>query len=723
MTGKVWIVLALLLPAAARAEVGQGAGTEVMNQAAAQPAADSATAAAASPSADVYEADEVVVTGRSANLLGQADSASQGRVSAEDLNRRPLLRPAEVLEAVPGLMITQHSGDGKANQYFTRGFNLDHGTDFAFSADGVPVNLPSHAHGQGYSDLNFIIPDLIQEVDYRKGPYNVESGDFATAGSANFTYPFRLKNSSAALSLGEDGYVRALAAASMDLGAAGQFYYAVEGDHDDGPWDVPENFQKYNILLHYSVGSSSNGLIAALSVDQGAWTATNQTPQRAVDEGLIDRFGSLDPTDGGMTHRYSLWSTWKHRTEDHEATVEGYATVSSLHLWNDFTFDMDSNGAGVTLPNGLNVPSDQIEEQDERTVTGLKARDRYKAQWGGVRNETEVGLDFRNDNVTTLGLYSTVQRVRQGTTSENTVVETDVAPYVQNTAHWTPWLRSELGYRQDFYGVNVGATLTARQAQETANAPEPKVGVAVGPWGPLELYANYGLGFHSNDARILTPLSQQAPGASSTLLVPAQGLEGGLRVASGDYRGTVAVWQLKLASELTFNGDTAGSQVGPASTRQGLEWSNHFHWRHLVLDGDYAFSQARFDSEDLVDDPSHPGTTVPESIEQAASGTIGLENLGPFSVDGRIRYFGPRPLTPDNVERSDGTLLTSVRLAYVPVKGQQLALDVFNVFNEAVDDVSYYYASQLKGEAHPVDGLMVHPAEPREARVSYRVQF
>jgi len=738
--GKRWAVMVFLMLAAQRlgAEAGYGGGGDALAQAGAVPAAGAGVTATAAPPPDAVDMDEVVVTGRSANLLGRADSASQGRVSAEDLSRRPLLRPAEVLEAVPGLMITQHSGDGKANQYFSRGFNLDHGTDFAFSVDGVPVNLPSHAHGQGYADLNFMIPELIQEVDYRKGPYSAETGDFATAGSADLSYPFRLKQGLAQVSLGEDGYVRAIGAASIDLGQAGQFYYAVEGAHDDGPWDTPENFQKYNVLLHYSAGSSSNGLVAALSVDQGAWTATNQTPDRAVQEGLIGPYGTLDPTDGGMTHRYGGWAAWRHGSEDDQASVEAYATVSSLHLWNDFTFYTLSDGNDPASPRyqADGAPSDQFEEEDERTVTGLKARNTYHAQWGGVRQEVEGGLDLRNDNITTLANYATVARVRYATNSSNTVVEGSLAPYAQDTAHWTPWLRSELGFREDFYYLAVGSTQTAQRAQVAAQAAEPKVGLAFGPWGPVELYANYGLGFHSNDARILTPASLRTveDGAPTTPLVQARGMEAGSRLALGPLRSTLALWQLKLASELTFNGDTASSGTGPASTRQGVEWSNNYHWKHLVLDADYAYSQARFDQEDPgVDDndptpatpslPTHPGYCVPESIEQAATGTLGLEKLGPFAVDLRVRYFGPRPLVPDNSIRSGESTLTSVRLAYEPAPRQQVALDVFNLFDRPVDDVSYYYATQLKGQPAPVEGIQAHPAEPREARVTYRVQF
>ena len=694
------------------------------------PAALSPSAAPAllSPSAGVLEGAPITIHGRAGNLLGRADSASSGSVSQEDLSHRPLLRPAEVLEAVPGLLITQHSGDGKANQYFTRGFNLDHGTDLAFSLEGVPVNEPSNAHGEGYADLNFLIPDLIKQVDYSKGPFNAEVGDYSTAGSVDFSYPLTLKQGLASLTLGQYGYQRGLMADSLPL-AGGDILFALEASSYDGPWAVPEDNKKLNGLLRYSRGDYASRWVLTASSYAASWNATNQTPERAVSEGIIPAFGSLDPTDGGNTWRNSLWASWSGDFAGGRAQALAYAADAHLQLWNDFTFFLNHPSQG-----------DQFEQEDDRAIIGGKASWVLPWQAGGLKGANELGLEARNDNITTLGLFNTEARAQWGPpVSLDHGIETSGAPHAQSSVQWAPWLRSQLGYRQDFYHFDVMGLASATSGAADASLPEPKAGLSLRPWeGPLELYLNYGWSFHTNDERIITPssLSGLADGqATRSPLIQAKGEELGLRYAqAGVYEGTLALWSLHLDSELTFDGDAGASAVNGPSTREGVEWSNTFRWAPFFLDLDYAYSQARFDQEDPgVDDndptpatpslPTHPGYYVPESIEQAATGTLGLEKLGPFAVDLRVRYFGPRPLVPDNSIRSGESTLTSVRLAYEPAPRQQVALDVFNLFDRPVDDVSYYYATQLKGQPAPVEGIQAHPAEPREARVTYRVQF
>jgi outer membrane receptor for Fe3+-dicitrate len=683
------------------------------------PAAAVSVSANAASVAQV-EAEEYVIRGRAANLLGKASSASSGSVSSEDLSNRSFLRPAEVLEAVPGLLITQHSGDGKANQYFTRGFNLDHGTDFSFNVDGVPVNLPSHAHGQGYTDLNFLIPELVKEVAYTKGPNNPEYGDMSTAGSANFVYPLRLAQDLASLTLGEYGYLRALAAGSAPL-LDGTMLWAIEGSAYDGPWSTPENNKKYNGLLRYSLGGQGKQLVLTASVLDSSWTATNQVPQAAVESGEIGPFGTENPSDGGNTKRESFWAHWQGAALGGTGSLMGYVTVSHLQLWNDFTFFLVNPAQG-----------DQVEEEDERTVTGVKVRERYEFSLGGLRGINEIGLDFRNDNVTTLALYDTVDRVRWQSVQDNHVVETQEAAFLRNTCQWAPWLRSELSMRQDFFQMDVmgnspdGNADPAIDGKAEATVPEPKASLALRPWeGPAELYVNYGWSFHSNDARIITPqsLAQAGGGAQASPLVQAKGAEAGLRLAEGStYEATLAAFRLDLQSELTFNGDTAYSTINGPSTRQGLEVSNTFRAAPFYLDLDYAWSQARFDSLDTVDDPAHPGIWVPEAVENVGTATLGLDHIHGWSLDFRARYFGSRALTADNQERSPALTLCSLRLSREFSKSVTLNADIFNVFNVSGNDVSYYYLAQLKGQTAQED-FMVHPTEPRSLRMTMVSRF
>ena len=281
----------------------------------------------------------IVVVGRENSLIGIAGSASEGTVGQEEISQRPILRPGEVMETIPGMIVTQHAGGGKANQYFLRGFNLDHGTDFATFVDGVPINLPSHAHGQGYTDLNFLIPELIQTVDYAKGPYYARYGDFASAGAADIQYFDRLPQNIALTTIGEYNYVRGLVAMSHTLGENDLYGYndrdrvlpavnpgtilgAIEAFHNDGPWTPPENFRKLNFLLRYSQGSATDGFSLTLNGYSGAWTGEQQSAERALREHIVSYFGNLDPSDVGHSQSSTFTAEWHG-----QFTVSSYTKV------------------------------------------------------------------------------------------------------------------------------------------------------------------------------------------------------------------------------------------------------------------------------------------------------------------------------------------------------------------------------------------------------------
>lgn len=697
----------------------------------------------------------ITIRGRAANLVGLADSASSGRVGQVDIAERPLLRPAEVLEAVPGLLITQHSGDGKANQYFTRGFNLDHSTDFAFSVDGIPVNEPTNAHGQGYSDLNFLIPELVQTVTYTKGPFDVEAGDFATAGSANLTYGDTLSRYIGELTMGEFGYQRALAAYPMSL-LGGEVVYALEIASYDGPWQVPEGYKKYNGFLRYSRGPADNRWTLSLSSYEASWTATNQMPNDAISQGLLNEFGSLSPSDGGNRDRNFMWIGWTGKTGTGETDALAYLGTSHLTLWNNFTFYLPYQAAGTQLDEGLAqdqyanpaaTGGEQFRQDDNRTREGATLRYKFQTRSGSVYSQNEAGLDFRNDDIY-VGLYNTDQRAVYETDSLNHVVETSAAPYVYNRTQWTSWLASVLGFRQDFYSFQVsnetpafqdGVNLLAAMAPSGPNGelaplgafnegagvgtfsvyrtsiPEPKAALIFRPYqGPLDLYLNFGQGFHSNDARELRP--------GVDPLARADSEEAGLRYAAGDaYETSFSAWRMDSSSEITFNGDNAASITNAASTRQGLEWSNTVRIRPFYVDVDGALSQARFRTVDTLDNPLHPGYWVPEAIDQMGTVTVGLDKFWGWSLDARLRYFGSRALTADNSVRSAPSTLVSLQLGRHLWAGQSVTFDVFNLFDQNVDDVSYYYAYASpgvdNGQAH--QAVMGHATEPRCVRVTW----
>jgi outer membrane receptor for Fe3+-dicitrate len=660
----------------------------------------------------------VEITGNYQNAVGTTDAASAGTVTSKLLESRPTLRPAEVLEFVPGVIVTQHSGDGKANQYFLRGFNLDHGTDFATFVDGMPINMPTHAHGHGYSDLNWLIPELVDRIRYRKGPYYAEEGDFSSAGSARIGLFDSLPRGIASLTIGQEKYGRALIANSNVLGN-GNLLYAIEAAHNNGPWDNPEKFHRINGVLRYSFGGDGNHSSITAMGYSASWNSTDQIPQRAVDSGLIGRFGAIDPTDGGRTERYSLSYQNMRRFDDGEFKFNAYAIRSKLDLFSDFTYFLEHP---VDLdPTQIN--GDQFEQREKRTVVGLATSRAWNMKIGGRDSVTTIGLQLRHDRLDPVGLYSTVAREREATTQESTVRETSVALYAENQLQWTPWLRSVAGLRGDRFFFDVKSSIPENSGKRNAGVVSPKLALIFGPWEKTEYFVNYGYGYHSNDARgtveTVTP-KERSPAEAVSPLVRSKGGEIGLRteIIPG-LQSSLALWELKLGSELVFSGDAGDTQPSRASKRNGIEWNNHYiatSW--LLLDADLALSRARFTEFDPV------GDYIPGSIDKVASLGATVANLGPWFGQFQVRYFGPRPLIEDNSQRSKATTLAYLRVGYKITPSVKVALDVFNLFDRKASDIDYYYASRLKGE--PVDGvndIHFHPVEPRSVRVTLTANF
>jgi len=309
---------------------------------------------------EATELSTIEVRAQAENLEGLAMAGSEGVVSGQRLAAVPLQRPGEVLEMVPGLIVTQHAGDGKANQYFLRGFNLDHGTDFATYVAGVPVNMPTHAHGQGYTDLNFLIPELVDRIRYRKGPYYADEGDFSSVGVARIDYLRKIDGPLAQITVGQNRYGRALLAGSPEVGA-GNLLYAVELFTNDGPWEVPENYRKFNGVLRYSQGSRDDGFSVTGMAYRGDWTSTDQVAKRAIDSGYINRFGTLDPTTGGETYRYSLSGDWARRGTDSQSLATIWWLKSGLDLWSNFQYCLNDFAANGNCDTG-----DQFKQSERR---------------------------------------------------------------------------------------------------------------------------------------------------------------------------------------------------------------------------------------------------------------------------------------------------------------------------------------------------------------------
>jgi outer membrane receptor protein involved in Fe transport len=645
------------------------------------------------------------------NLVGIASAASQGAITAKQLEVRPFMRNGEVLETVPGVIITQHSGEGKANQYFLRGFNLDHGSDFATTVAGTPVNMPTHAHSQGYSDINFLIPELVAGVQYSKGPYFADQGDFATAGAGNINYATVLDQPLVHVEKGTYGYGRVLAAASPKVGT-GHLLAAFETSTNAGPWTIPDSYKKYNGVLRYSRGDNINGLSLTAMGYHGDWNATEASPRRAVEEGLIGRFDSLDPSDGGHTYRWSVGGEWQHGSGNTLNKIQAYLLGYDLDLISNFTFFLDDP-----------VHGDQQEQVDHRYVSGVKAFQKRQYRWGGHDVQNTFGVQFRNDNVSDVALYHTEERVRLDTRSQAKALVTSLGGYAENQISWAPWLRTTAGVRVDGSRYDVTSLSDPRNSgTASAGIVSPKATVTLGPWKSTEFYINGGTGFHSNNA-LGTTIHYDGfgnPVAPVTPLVRAKGAELGVRtVAVPHLQSTVSLWMLRLGSELVYNGDIGATEPGPASKRFGLEIANYYSpTKWLVFDGDLSLSRARF-AED-----TGAGDYVPEAVNTVVSGGASVDNLHRVFGAIRLRYFGPRALIEDKSVQSKATTLINLQGGYQLLKSARLNVDVFNAFDSKVSDIDYFFASRLPGEPlEGVEDIHFHPAVPRTVRVSLIVGF
>jgi outer membrane receptor protein involved in Fe transport len=649
--------------------------------------------------------DPTTVTGSVATAAATGETASEGYVPRAQLESRPLLRPGELLETVPGLIVTQHSGDGKANQYFLRGFNLDHGTDLATTVAGMPANMRTNAHGQGYTDLNFVIPELVSGIAYKKGTYFAEEGDFATAGAVRIDYLDKLPRGLAQLELGQYGYRRGLLANSNDIGP-GTLLYSFEWLGQNGPWVVPEGVHKLNSVLRYTLPLSGGERIALTAMGyKNEWTSTDQVAQRAIDRGLISRFGSLDPTDGGMDSRYSLSADWLRPLSDGQFKANAYFIKSRLALFSDFTYALNNRKRG-----------DQFLQCEDRATAGINLSRTWLGEIAGHDSETEIGSQTRNDRLDPILLALTRARHPYALVRSDTARETSTALYVRNSTQWLPWLRTLAGLRADQFWYSVASSNPLNSGQGSEHILSPKLGVVLSPTARTDVFLNWGRGYHSNDVRGTTttvdPLTHKALQKVS-VLVPATGYEIGVRTK-------------ELARGLQLSGDTGTTQPSRPSRRTGVELAAYYTpspaW---IIDADAAFSRARFR------DSAPVGDYIPEAIQATASAGVSWTH-NRWTLGARTRYFGPRPLIEDNSVRSASSFLVNLKVGYQVQKNVRVFIEVLNVFNRQVNDIDYYYPSLLRGETSPLnpDGTAagindhhIHPAEPRTVRAGIAWNF
>ena len=651
----------------------------------------------------------VDVQGSRNSVLGEASTANEGVVTQRQLDARTVYRPGEVLESVPGLVVSQHSGEGKANQFYLRGFNLDHGTDLRTTVDGMLVNERSHSHGQGWTDVNFMIPELGTLLEYRKGPYYAAEGDFSSAGAVSLKYTNKLPSGIASIGLGQNGFARTLLADSPQLGA-GNLLYAIELMHSDGPFTVKDNYQKKNGVLRYSQGTESNGFNVTAMAYSAKWHATDQIPLRAVQSAALGRFDAIDQTDGGQSSRYSLSGGWKKSDGNVATEVNAYVIRQKLDLFSNFTYFLDNPADG-----------DQFSQPDRRTTTGINASQTISTLLLGRESEFTAGAQFQSDSIAN-SLNSTVARQVISTTRADHIRQRSLGLYAENKTAWSDSFRTVAGVRADHFHFKVNSDNAANSGSTSATKVSPKLNLIFGPFNKTEFYTSAGYGFHSNDARGTTLTIEPKTGLPADKVPPlvrSKGVEIGVRTeAIAGLQSAFSVYRLDFDSELTFAGDAGTTEAGRASRRTGFEFANYYKpTRWLTVDADVAFAKARFRGFDPV------GDRIAGSVEGVASVALAVDNLGPWFGALQLRYFGPRPLLEDNSVRSKATAMLNGRIGYKFNPKLKLELEGFNLTNRRDSAIDYYYASRLKNEAAAVSDVHFHPIESRSFRVTLVASF
>jgi hypothetical protein len=702
---------------------------------------------------------EITVTAQRLELLGTADTASEGVIDAQELQLAPQYRPGQLLETVPGLIVTLHSGEGKANQYLMRGYNLDHGTDLETYVDGMPINQPTHAHGQGYTDLNFMIPELADGLTYTKGPYYANVGDFGAVGSVRVKFRDMIPDQVAA-TVGSLDFQRAFSAGSEALGD-GRLLAAAEVLHYDGPFVTPDDARKENFVLRYSEGDDSNGYSVTAMLYHQLWTNTSDIPIRAITEGLVpNRFGTLNPTDGGRAWRSSLSFNLRETLGEGHLSASAFFIDNQLHLWNDFTHFLADP-----------IHGDQEDQFEHRDAIGGQANYTLPLPLGSTDNVISVGILTRDDMLY-VGRLPSEDRVPlpanddpASFSNEDQVYLFAGAAWVQATSHWTSHLRTVLGIREDYqHGTDIdylaalheesGPAYTGYTKGGTVRQAlaQPKGSLIFTPIDTLELYLSAGRGFHSADLRGVNQDTSVDLGLPHTpLLAKQEGQEVGVRAnPRPNLALTFAYYNLWQQSETIIDPDVGQDTAGPPSRRYGYEinvtWQIN---RHLEFYGSYSGDHSHF-THPFDDGTGHLGEYITDAPLATGALALYLTKLGRWSGGLNLRYLGNYPLSSgpcaNSAVRNDfpgyttcansptagalgqvdgkGFTETNLDINYAFPGGLSTSLGIYNLFNVHAYAAEFWYVDRLQGEpAAGIADVHEHPLEPIMARFTVTKKF
>jgi outer membrane receptor protein involved in Fe transport len=733
------------------------ASTLLMGVACSSPRAEPTISSDMSASEGLFSPmSEITVTAQRIDLIGKASTASEGVAADQEIQLSPAYRPGQLLETVPGLIVTLHSGEGKANQYLLRGYNLDHGTDLETNVDDMPINQPTHAHGQGYTDLNFMIPELANGITYTKGPYYPNIGDFGAVGSVHVSYRNTIEDQLSA-TVGTLGFQRILAAGSTAL-ASGNLLAAMEVQHYDGPFVRPDDARKENFVLRYSGGDEQNGYSATAMYYHQIWTNTTDIPVRAIPTGLVpDRFGTLDPTDGGHSQRASLSLEYHAQLGNGTLSTSGFFIHNQLHIFNDFTHYLFNS-----------VEGDQEDQFENRHMTGGAATYTLPVPIGSIPNEISVGVNTRYD-LLGVGRLPSIDQVPQPTGIDPVSFSDDDHVYLfaggvdlQATTRWTPWFRSVIGVRDDYqHGTDVDYLAALHETAGYTNGGtaqqslvQPKGSLIFTPTDYLEFYLSAGRGFHSADLRgVNQDVSVDLGLPHTNLLSKQEGQEVGMRAAVGrDLTFTFAVYNLWQQSETIIDPDVGADTAGPPSRRYGYELNITYQInRYLEFYGSYSGDHTRF-THPLDDGTGHLGDYITDAPVATGSLALYLKDLGPWSGGLNYRYLGNYPLSsgpcvnsaavhdfpdvatscanaPTALGQVNGKGFGELNLDahYALPAGWSASLGIYNLLNTHAAAAEFWYVDRLQNEvsSYP-DGradVHEHPLEPIMARFTVTKKF
>jgi outer membrane cobalamin receptor len=621
-------------------------------------------------------------------------SSSEQLIPGKDFELRPHGRPADVLRLIPGLIIDQHQGGGKAEQYLLRGFDADHGTDLALFVDGVPVNLRSHAHGQGYADLHFLIPETIRAVDALKGPYFAEHGDFDTAGAVRFLTRDSVEENTLEISGGSFDTQRYLALLSPTRDRV-KTLVAAEGYRSDGPFDHPNGYVRFNLFAKATTDLTED-MRASLSAShyRAEWHGSGELPARTVRSGLVDRFGAIDPNEGGVTERtnVNLDYVWK-VGESQKLSVNAYASYYRLTLFNDFTLFLNDPDRG-----------DMINQRDRRWLGGLDAQYEVKQRPLGMPLTTTAGVQYRIDTPRVV-LASAVQRHQVGRVQDVDIVEQSVSPFVKLDLVPIEKVRLVSGARGDVFTFDVKERVNTTDGRASGAAtkarPNVKANLILGPWLATELFANFGTGFHSNDARavIANPKLDALPTAT--------GYEAGFKsriLPRTELSATY--WFLDLSSELVFVGDDGTTEARGKSHREGLEVATTISlldW--LTFKGDFTWTRRA----EFVD----TGFPIPLAPRWTARAELTARLPWGLSTSAEMRYLGDRVADDFGFHTARGYTLFNWNARY-RYKALEAFLSIENLADTKWREAQFFFTSRLPGEpAGGVPDVHFTPGNPR----------